>query len=289
MSEGELPVDVVGTWSGPEAHATQPPRPTVQWAPPAGSDQPAASPAGSEVAVHPITRLWLPRDVGIASVILGFPGGFGITARNAWRLGRRGTAFLHLLAGAAILLLLTLLPIPRALGIGVNFVIAYALYAIVKRQVAVVAATGGRVERAPGLAGVATFVGGWIVVAAPALAVAIAFGGARGIDPGLRGTIQFGTGGSDCAVDGAASHLAASAPMHIVAHLSREVKPGETIHETLTEQAQGQLATNDLPVTSASDCVSGTLSGGVLPPGSYTFEYAVGSERVATGTVVLTP
>jgi hypothetical protein len=247
---------------------------------------PSDSVATPQAAVGPTFRLWLPRDVGIASGLLGFPGGFGLVARNAWRIGRRRTALLHLLAGGAILLLILFLPIPRALGIALNFGIAYALSRLVKRQVEVVKAAGGRVDRASGPAGVATFLGGWIALAGPAVAIAVALGTFAPVSPG---TMAFGTGGTGCSVDGPLTRSAASAGVHYVASLSREVKAGETIHVALSERAHGRLDDNDLRVDSPADCLNGTIPGGTLQAGFYTFEFTVGAERVATGSVELTP
>jgi hypothetical protein len=260
-----------------------PSRPIVEWQPTGGA---SGAPDPPSVGEATPVRLWQPRDVLIAAALLGFPGGFGVVARNAWRMGRRATAFLHLLAGAAILLLILFLPIPRGFGLALNVGIAFGLYRLVKRQIATVEARGGRVERAPGFAGVATFVGGWLAMVVPAVFLAFALGALGG---GAPGTMEFGTSGEACSVDAPRTRVAASGPIHYVAYLSRPAKAGETINLTLSEQSRGHIEDDALPVGSAADCVAGTIPGGTLPAGTYTFELAVGAERVALGTVVVTP
>jgi hypothetical protein len=279
MRDGESPAS-----DGSPATGETSPQPIVDWQPTRGaSSAEIPTPVGEATPI----RLWQPRDVLIASSLLGFPGGFGIVARNAWRMGRRPTALLYLLAGAVILVLILLLPIPRGLGVALNFGIAGALYALARRQAATVAARGDRVERASGLAGLATFLGGWLVIGGPAFALASAFGAFA--PPGNAGTMQFGTSGEACSVDAPRTSVAASGPIHYVAYLSREVKAGETVNLSLSEQVKGHLEDDALAVRSTADCVSGTIPGGTLPAGTYTFTLTVGNERVALGSVVVTP
>ena len=261
-------------------------RPTVEWTPTGEASDDAPTLTAHEQA-QGVVRLWQPREVGIASFLLGFPGAVGVVARNAWRIGRRRTAFLYLAAGVVLLLVLLLLPIPRALLVALNTGIAIALYALVKRQIAVVTGRGGRAEPASGASGLATVIGGWGVVGVPAFAIAIALGGVGGTVH--SGAMEFGTSGSGCGVDRAVTSTAAAAPLHYVAYLSREVKSGETINLALSEKSKGHLEDDPVPVDAAADCIFGTVPGGTLDAGSYTFELTVGSERVAIGSVVLTP
>ena len=43
-------------------------------------------------------ELWKPPNIGVASVILGFPGAVILVALNWHRMGRTGKAILHLIA-----------------------------------------------------------------------------------------------------------------------------------------------------------------------------------------------
>ena len=182
-------------------------------------------------------RLWFPWDMATISVLLGFPGAFGLAARNAWRLGRRGLAYLLLLAGAVILLLFFFaLPdgVPQVAVIGLNLAVVGGLYAIMRAQIRAAERTDRAVERAPGLAGLATYLGGWVATAAPTfvLLVALSFLGSQA-QAILAGTMTFGTAGVGCEVEGQATSLARDEPLRYVANLSRQVNAGETIHMSI--------------------------------------------------------
>lgn len=247
--------------------------------------QPATEPA-------PPRALWLPRDLAIASALLGFPGGFGLAARNAWRLGRRATAWALLLVGAAIVMAMVfLLPedLPRGAVIGVNLAVVAGLVLIVRQQVRDGARDGRAVDRASAGGGIATFAGGWLATAGPAVLVVLVltFLGSQ-VQSMLAGTVQFGTAGVDCEVEERASALPAAGPVHYVATLSRDVGAGETIHFTLRRGAGTEIYSEDLGVDTTATCVSGTIPPGTLSAGAYVLEFTTGAERLAMGEVTLT-
>jgi hypothetical protein len=247
---------------------------------------PSLDAAPDETAASPetVVRLWQPGEVAIASLLLGFPGGFGLFARNAYRLGRRRTAYLSLLLGAGILVFLVLLPIelPTSVSIGLNAGIVTALFFVIQRQVHSASRSGMRVDRASGGAGLATVVGGWLVTAAPALVLLTARGfvGAQAQEV-LAGTMAFGSAGTGCNVDAPVTTLTADQPLHYVAYFTRVIQPGETIDVELGDVASGETSKKQLTVNSRSDCFSGTVPAGTLAAGTLTFEFSVGTEQVA--------
>ena len=234
------------------------------------------------------TKLWWPRDVGVVAFLFGFPAGLGLAARNWFRLGRRRKAYAHLVAGAAALLLITLLPsggtsVAGALSLG----IAIYLYLQTRTDNEKLVLSGRVVERAGTLSGIATSLGAWALLLVPSIVVAfvLVFVGPRGIP---TGTVAFGTGGSGCEVTGVATTFGTDRPIHLAANFSREVKAGELVRETISEAATGVLNTDDVTIDAASNCGSRSIPAGILPAGAYTWEYAVGNERLARGEVVIT-
>jgi len=254
----------------------------------------ATSPQGTigataESAALPI-KLWLPRNMAIASILLGFPGGFGLAARNAHRIGRRKAAYFILVVGALFVsgLFLSPLQLPQSAIVGINIGVVVGLYLVMREQVGAVERTGRKVVEAPGAAGLATFIGGWVATAAPAFLVLIAltFLGTQ-VQGVPAGSMEFGTSGSSCSVESRATTIASDKPIHFVAYLARHVKPGEVVHADLRGTA-GSLGGHDTPITEEADCMSGTIPAGSLPLDTYTFVYTVGSERLASGDVVVT-
>lgn len=245
-----------------------------------------AEPPPLQATPEPV-RLWLPRDVLITSFLLGYPGGIGLVARNAWRLGRRSTAWFLLVGGAIVIALVAfVLPddVPTSVSYGLNAGFAWALYSLARGQVETVKGAGGVVVRAPALSGFATFLGGWLVSAGPTILIVLAltaFGGQ--VLPAQAGKIVFGTSGSDCDVT-AASTIRSGGQMHWVAYLSREAKDGETIHVSV-RGPDGSDAPSDIDVEGTAVCVSGMTVAFGLPGETYAFELTIGPERLAYGEV----
>lgn len=246
----------------------------------------------------PTVRLWLARDMLIASLLLGFPGGFGLAARNAWRLGMRSMAWLLLVIGAAVFaawLLLAPDDIPTGAALLINAAVAGGLYPVLLAQVRRAEGSGFRVERAGGASGLATFIGGWLATAGPSLVLlfSLSFLGAQvsGIVGDSRlGTVVFGASGAGCSLEApATTSFSAGRSFHYVAYLSRQVRAGETIHLSVRSSTGSEVASDDLAVTDAADCVNATVPAFTLSGGTYTFEFSVADTRLAVGEVVLTP
>lgn len=244
----------------------------------------------------PTIRLWLARDMLIASLLLGFPGGFGLAARNAWRLGRRSTAWLLLGIGAAVFAVwLFIVPddVTAGAALLVNVAVAGGLYPVLQGQVRRAAAAGLQVERAGAASGVATFIGGWIATAGPSLVLlfGLIFLGAQvsGIVGDSRvGTVAFGASGAGCSLEAPATSFSAGRSFHYVAYLSRQVRAGETIHVSVRSATGSEVGSEDLAVTDTADCVNATLPAFALSSGTYTFEFTVAGTRLAIGEVMLT-
>jgi hypothetical protein len=129
-------------------------------------------------------------------------------------------------------------------------------------------------------------VGGLIALALVAIIALIFLGGqVRSI---LAGTVAFGASGSACSVNDASTSLPASGPIHIVGYLEREAQPGEVIRlEVVTEGER--LPISEEPVAEPTECIHLSIPAGDGAPGTYTFEFFVEQELLATGTLQLTP
>jgi hypothetical protein len=108
------------------------------------------------------------------------------------------------------------------------------------------------------------------------------------VDTALRGTIEFGTGGSGCTVEGRASTFPANASVYEVAHLTREVVAGETVTFRVSRDGT-ELASVPRAFDVTGDCLGGTLPGALLTPGHYRVEYHAGSEPLASGEFDVAP
>lgn len=103
----------------------------------------------------------------------------------------------------------------------------------------------------------------------------------------LKGTIEFGTGGTECSVTGEATTFPASATIHLAAHLEREVPAGEVIR-LIVLKPDGTTETGDTTYDEAATCLYQDLSPG-LQPGHYALEFRTGSEVLSRGELDITP
>ena len=103
----------------------------------------------------------------------------------------------------------------------------------------------------------------------------------------LRGSIQFGTGGSGCSVTGLATSFPASAKIHSAAYLERDVRAGETLTLAVTA-ADGTSETTDQTFVTSGSCLYDDLPSG-LPAGHYVLEYRSGTEVLSHGAFDITP
>lgn len=250
----------------------------VAWT--ASTDTPTAS-APSEDAV----RLASPNDVLVGSILLGFPLGLGILGRNWYRLGHRGRAWMHLLAGAVVFAILGLVPgLPVGLPLVVSIAISVYLWRRASKDIEGVRAAGRPI--APAATRSVFLAGGlgWVVVAGPTLLLIVGLTFLGGQIAGvLGGTVEFGTGGSGCQVTGATTSFSADQPITLVAHLSRGLKAGESVHVTLSHATGGVVSEADRTFDQPGSCLFGNIAAGVLSPGSYVLDYRVGSAVLASG------
>lgn len=103
----------------------------------------------------------------------------------------------------------------------------------------------------------------------------------------LKGTTQFGTGGTECVVTGSSSTFTTSQQVHVVLYLKRQMVAGDTGTLSAT-RPDGSTLTEDESFTGPTDCVYLDVGPG-LEQGSYTFEFSAGGEVLSTGTMQITP
>ena len=107
-------------------------------------------------------------------------------------------------------------------------------------------------------------------------------------DSTRRGTVEFGTAGSGCSVDGTASSFPSdTAAIYDVAHFAREVRTGEVVTFRVLHDG-AEVASVPRAFDATGDCLGGTLPSG-LPPGEYRIEYLAGAERLAAGEFQIRP
>ena len=107
-------------------------------------------------------------------------------------------------------------------------------------------------------------------------------------DSAGRGTVEFGTGGSGCSVDGTASSFpSGTAAIYEVAHFEREVRAGDVVTFRVVQDG-AEVASVPRTFDATGDCLGGTLPNG-LPPGQYRIEYLAGAENLAAGEFDIRP
>lgn len=109
------------------------------------------------------------------------------------------------------------------------------------------------------------------------------------VESSLGGTVEFGTGGSGCRVDGPASSFPAGvASVYDVAHFAREARAGEVVVFTVARDGV-ELASVPRTFDVAGDCLGGVLPGSLLTPGRYRIELVAGADTLAAGEFVIGP
>lgn len=250
----------------------------VGWTPPPDAVTPTGTSAGA-------VALASPNDVLVGSILLGFPAGLGVLARNWYRLGRRRQAWAHLLAGAVVFAALAFVPgLPVGLPLVVSIAVSVYLWRRATNDAEAVRRSGQAVASAPTRSVFASCGLGWLVVAGPTflLLVGLIFLGGQ-IAGVLGGTIDFGTGGSGCQVTGATTSFSTDQSITLAAHLSRTLNAGETVHISLSQATGSVVSQADRTFDQSGICLSGGIAAGALVPGSYVLDYRVGSELLASG------
>jgi hypothetical protein len=143
--------------------------------------------------------------------------------------------------------------------------------------------SGGRVRGcAIGCAVVAAILG---AISVSAIVALIFLGGQ--IQSFVRGSVEFGTGGTGCSVTARAETFPTSSSVHFAAHLDRQVTAGETISVVQT-YPDGVVEPVSQSVETPADCLFGDVISGPTA-GRYTMEVRAGSELLATGGFDITP
>ncbi len=124
-------------------------------------------------------------------------------------------------------------------------------------------------------------------MALPVLAIALLIFLGGQVQNILGGTMEFGTGGTGCAVTGEATSFPSSTSIRLVAFLERDVVDGETITTAVT-YPNGTTETSNDVWEEGGRCVSETLPPG-LAPGRYVIEYRAGTTVLSRGELTITP
>ena len=103
----------------------------------------------------------------------------------------------------------------------------------------------------------------------------------------LKGTIEFGTGGSSCNVTGVATSFPSSASIHYAAWLSRQVTAGERLTIVVTFP-DGTSQSVDQAVNNSADCIYDDIQPG-NPAGHYVIAYRSSAELLAQGAIDIQP
>jgi len=103
----------------------------------------------------------------------------------------------------------------------------------------------------------------------------------------VRGSVQFGTGGTECQITGVRSTFTSSETVHIVAIFERPAGPNETA-DLLVTYPDGTSETHPQTFAEATTCLY-LDAGPELEPGSYALELRIGPEVLAKGAMTVTP
>ena len=143
-------------------------------------------------------------------------------------------------------------------------------------------ATGGRSKGCYCLVAI----GAIVLLALPVIVIALIFLGSQ-VQNILGGTMLFGTGGTGCAVTGQATTFPASASIHTVAFLERDVVAGESITIAVT-YPNGTTESGAEVMEEGGRCIFDSVDPG-LTPGKYVIEYRAGTTVLSRGELTITP
>lgn len=117
--------------------------------------------------------------------------------------------------------------------------------------------------------------------------IALVFLGSQ-VEQVLGGTVDFGTGGTGCSVTGTGTQFQVGQPIHVAAHLKREVPAGETVTVRLITGGS-VLQSGSQSFATAGRCVYLDLPTTSLGAAAYRLEYLSGTEILSSGSFTLTP
>ncbi|MFL5646237.1 MAG: hypothetical protein ACJ78L_12865 [Chloroflexota bacterium] len=266
--------------SGPAPAVTDATDAAVPWAAPSTDRPEDIDGAGVEAVA-----LWSPGGIGIASFLLGFPGGLVLAALNWQRMGRPAKAIVHVIAGIAAMWALVFTPTLASAGLVIGIVVAFYLYRVQRTDQAALLAAG-RVTERNGLLGVVIAIVATIGIIASGVVLATAVG-VSAVEH--RGSVLFSTTTPTdaCIPPPTVSTFAPSDSIYSVAIMRETVRAGSHV----TYQLEGPDAiAGPFPVSAAPpfDCINTQDSLGPLGPGTYVFRYRYGDQTtsadLATGT-----
>ena len=120
--------------------------------------------------------------------------------------------------------------------------------------------------------------------------VGLSFLGAQ-VGAALGGTVEFGTSGSECTVEGRASTFTPDGELYVVAYPSRSVPAGEVVTMRVLQDGAEVLSQPQTfgAALDSGDCLSGSMSRAAFTPAHYRFEYLAGAETLAAGEFDIAP
>ena len=102
------------------------------------------------------------------------------------------------------------------------------------------------------------------------------------------GTIEFGTGGTECSLSGKATTFPTSASFRLVAELNRPLRGGEPTSMSVSGPLGTEEWDDGSPPPPGTHCIYNDIYPG-LTPGHYDIEIRAGSEVLAKGSYDITP
>ncbi|HYO43554.1 MAG TPA: hypothetical protein VES19_10195 [Candidatus Limnocylindrales bacterium] len=128
----------------------------------------------------------------------------------------------------------------------------------------------------------------WLLAVCAGTVAILAAGCGAQVETARTGTVEFGTGGSGCTIEGVATSFPSGAgAIYDVAHFAREVSTGEVVTFRVLQDGK-ELAAVPRAFTATGDCLGGALPEG-LPPARYRIEFLAGTELLAAGEFDVAP
>jgi hypothetical protein len=238
-------------------------------------------------------ELWKPVNIGVASVLLGFPGAVVLAALNWHRMGGTGKAIVHVSAIVIGTWALVMVNAGYA-GLLVGVMVGYYLYRAQRRDQAPFLAAG-RVRERNGLLGLVVAIVGTVLTVGSGTLIADTVLDAVPVDGFThRGEVFFATHAMTdlCSRGGQTTAYGPSDPIFVTAIMRETVKAGS---EVVVQIDGPGMSAGPFPVgiEPPFDCLGGTLTIGPLDPGMYVVRYHYvgqpGAPDLATGMFTVRP